>query len=195
MSSVLTDCSNCVPVYYYDCDGTALSSNTLKKNGYRYTLQQSKPLLKYNNDCTDLEKKHIQKNIQNTVKVPASQYLDNLASLTVRGNGDNNPLVEFNNVNNSQASDRNVLHVQKALYNKPTYYSARPGRNGPGGKGVDVKHNSFDRILARKKAQHIRSDNVTYNASLPQEGNKIKKYGIAYQDNCKCSDNFKLGFY
>ncbi len=196
MPTSLTDCSNCVPVYYYDCTNTIYSSNHIKKNGYRYTEQPTNPVLSCCSGCPiDLEKQHTQKKIQNTVKIPTGQYLDNLTSLTVRGDSNNTPLSNLNNVNESQASDRNRLHIQTAVYNKPRFYSARPGRQGPGGKGVDVKHNSFDRILARKKAQHLRTENITYDASLVQKGNKVKKYGIVDQDDYKCSNSFKLGFY
>ena len=131
----------------------------------------------------DTNKIYVQKQIQNTVRVPASLYLNNLAALTIKGSQQNAPKLEFNNVNQNQASDRNILHVQKASYNP----RLRPGKLGPGGAGVDVKHNSFDRILARKKAQHLKtSPPLTTPSHAPITGNKVRKFGIVYSNNCQC---------
>lgn len=133
---------------------------------------------------------NVQKRIQNVVRVSTSLYLDNLSALTVRGNISNKPEYTHNNVNQSQASDRNVYHLQSEIVNRKINYHARPGRLGPGGLGVDVKHNSFNRILLRKKAQHLTTDNTTNN---PSYGNRKKKYGIV--NNCVCNNNFNLSFF
>ena len=61
----------------------------------------------------DRNKIYVQKQIQNTVRVPASLYLNNLAALTIKDSQQNAQKLEFNNVNQNQASDRNILHVQK----------------------------------------------------------------------------------
>ena len=52
-------------------------------------------------------------------------------------------------------------------------------------KGVDVKHNSYDRYLARKKSQYLKSE--TYSSSVkPLFGNKTMKFGlINCVSNCK----------
>ena len=83
------------------------------------------------------------------------------------------------------------MSVQKQVYNP----RLRPGKLGAGGVGVDVKHNSFDRILARKKAQNIRTDSTSATASVPVYGNKVKTYGIINRANCNCISQFSLTFY
>ena len=186
------DCSGCGRISYYDCSG-ANSANVVKKNGYTYyNTPPSQCVACCNNCTTDTVKAATQQRIQKTVRVPTGQYLDNLTSLTVRGYADENePGDQTNFVNQSQASDRADLSVQKQVYNP----RLRPGKLGAGGVGVDVKHNSFDRILARKKAQNIRTDSTSATASVPVYGNKVKTYGIINRDNCNCRPQFSLTFY
>ena len=184
------DCSGCGRISYYDCLG-ANSANVLKKNGYTYYNTPPVQCVSCCNNCkTDTVKVAAQQRIQNTVRVPTGQYLDNLTSLTVRGYADENkPGDQTNFVNQSQASDRANLSVQKQIVNP----RLRPGKLGPGGVGVDVKHNSFDRILARKKAQNIRTDSTA--VSTPKYGNRVKKYGIVQQSDCVCRQPFSLSFF
>lgn len=185
------DCSGCGRISYNDCSGDN-STNVVKKNGYIYYNTPPVQCVSCCNNCTtDTVKTVTQQRIQNTVRVPTGQYLDNLTSLTVRGSYENRPKLTFNNVNQSQASDRAVLSVQKQVYNP----RLRPGKLGAGGAGVDVKHNSFDRILARKKAQNIRTDSTSATASVPVYGNKVKTYGIINRANCYCGPQFGLSFY
>lgn len=183
------DCSACSRISYYDCSGT----NVVKKNGYIYYNVKTNPILSCCSGCSiDTIKATIQQKIQNTVRVPAGLYLDNLSSLTVRGNANNKPTSQYKSVNQSQASDRAVMSVQKILANP----RLRPGKLGPGGVGVDVKHNSFDRILARKKAQNMRTSQKVDDKPIKEiKGNKFIKYGIANQKDCTCSPNFSLAFY
>lgn len=177
------DCSNCVAINHYVCN-----SGTNGSKPVQCTTCCS--------GCTiDPERKYIQKQLQRTVRVPTRQYLDNLTALTVRGDSTNKPQPTYNNVNQSQASDRQKLHTQKSLYLPPSTPKLRPGKMGPGGTGVDVKHNSFARILARKKAQNLRQGSETYTTSTPLYGNKIKTYGIANSSSCICNSNFSLSFY
>jgi hypothetical protein len=39
----------------------------------------------------------------------------------------------------------------------------------PGGSGVDVKHNSYDRYLARKKGKHLvnNSNTIKFSSKVP----------------------------
>ena len=106
-----------------------------------------------------------QKRIQNQVGVPESQYIDVLSAVTIQGGKNNLPLQLFANVKQSQASDRNRLHIQTryvpgygANSTKTSITRLRPGSMGPAGKnaiGVDVKHNSYDRYLGRLKAKSL----------------------------------------
>ena len=49
---------------------------------------------------------------------------------------------------------------------------------------VAVKHNSYDRYLARKKAGYLLSD---VNTVTPSYGNKTKMYGMIANANNNCS--------
>ena len=183
------DCSGCGRISYYDCSGSN-SANVVKKNGYVYYNVPPIQCRTCCSDCTvDKVGEATQKRIQNTVRVANSLYLDDLASLTVRGSTKNTPKSTFGNVNQSQASDRNVLSSQNTLANP----RLRPGKLGPGGVGVDVKHNSFDRILARKKAQNIRTDSKA--VLTPNTGNRVRKFGIVTQEECKCNTHFSFSFF
>tara|TARA_B100000927_G_C16450696_1_gene463696 strand:+ start:706 stop:1017 length:312 start_codon:yes stop_codon:yes gene_type:complete len=51
---------------------------------------------------------------------------------------------------NSKVSNIRVV-TRRPNSTKRTKTSLRPGALAPGGVGVDVKHNSYDRYLARKK--------------------------------------------
>ena len=110
-----------------------------------------------------------QKRIQNQVRIDTSQYIDVLSDITIQGGKKNLPInlpkQGFYNVNQSQSSDRNRLHIQTRYVPGPGSNSTRssitrlrPGSLGPAGKnaiGVDVKHNSFDRYLGRLKAKSL----------------------------------------
>jgi hypothetical protein len=99
-----------------------------------------------------------QKLIWNTVRVPASLYISDLAALASY----QSPLPGFK-VNWNQMSDRRNRSFQPTLVAGGSFYHAssvkntitrcRPGAGCPGGYGVDVKHNSYYRYMNRLKAQ------------------------------------------
>jgi hypothetical protein len=105
----------------------------------------------------------------------------------------NLPLTSFSNVNWNQSSDRNQPSVQSAVVPSranSTKYSItreRPGACSPGGKGVDVKHNSYDRYLNRRKSNLVRNQCIT-TTDTPLYGNKKQTFGLLTQsgDCCKC---------
>ena len=99
-----------------------------------------------------------QKQIQNVVGVKSSLYTNNLASLYVNEIS-GTVYKPWNN-----ASDRILEHGV--------------GRN----KGIDIKHNSYDRYLARKKSQYIKTENDT--GLLAKYGNKTFKLGIVRSNSC-----------
>ena len=113
-----------------------------------------------------------QKIIQNTVRVKSSLYTMNLGALNVY----QRPRTMFSVVENSgssyvvppgvnwnQMSDRKDPHVQTVVSGSGSTYGAsstkrtitrlRPGALSPGGSGVDIKHNSYDRYLNRLKGK------------------------------------------
>ena len=153
-----------------------------------------------------------QKIIQNTVRVYASLYTMNLAGL----NAYTKPLNKYQTVeqngtfyfvppgvNWNQMSDRPVPSVQVVKTGSGSAYGAsstkhtivrnRPGAMSPGGVGVDIKHNSYDRYLNRLKAQGpIRrgpipptfGQPIPFNCAYPIYGGKTVKTSIV--NNCNC---------
>lgn len=103
-----------------------------------------------------------QKQMQNVVRVSSSLYTMNLASLHVNSNDISGPDVARGKYN---ASDRLQPHGK--------------GKN----IGVDIKHNSYDRYLARKKSQYLKTEQS--NNFVPKYGNKTMKFGLVYGSRCK----------
>jgi hypothetical protein len=149
--------------------------------------------------------------IQNTVRVPASLYVHDLGALTAYQRPDPRYGVNWN-----QMSDRAVRHVQPNIVTGGSFYHGsstkntitrcRPGAGCPGGAGVDIKHNSYDRYLNRLKGKGpVRRGVVPpnfgtpfpFNAAFPIYGGKTMKTSIV-GDNCTCpisgdnSSNAKL---
>ena len=127
-----------------------------------------------------------QKRIWGQVRAASSLYALNLSSLTSGAS----ILASGSNVNWNQRSDRVLAAIQPPL--NPTHgnslrrtlTSDRPGAGSPGGKGVDVKHDSYARYLNRKKASTLKTQ-TTHNASTPVAGNKINAVGLlANSVNC-----------
>lgn len=148
-----------------------------------------------------------QKRIWNTVRVPASEYVMNLASLSVyQAPIPFNINPKYSNVNWNQMSDRALpanLNISKITVvpshgnsTRSSITRDRPGSMRPGGKGVDIKHGSYARYLARLKGKGpLRTQQVTtigtniINASNQQQaqaiaiannvyGNKTRSFGI-----------------
>jgi hypothetical protein len=139
-----------------------------------------------------------QKKIQNQVRNFASLYPDSYSALSVRGpfvgSSNNNPVSLYFNVNWNQSSDRSrpgIVTTNVPSRGNSTRYSItreRPGAisaGGPNAKGVDIKHNSYARYMARKKAQNIRQTPkiVVPNA---QAQAYYTKYSFVTQASCSC---------
>jgi hypothetical protein len=131
-----------------------------------------------------------QKRIQKTVRVNASEYIMNIGALSVY----TKPIGRFNYVNWNQTSDRavpGVVHTNvprrgNVSSTKSSITLCRPGATSAAGKGVDMKHGSYDRYLARLKGKsslRTQTDASTQH-NIPIEGNKTKYYGIAYSNQC-----------
>ena len=128
--------------------------------------------------------------IQNTVRVDASSYSMNRGALNVyETQPDNIAIVGWN-----QMSDRTQPHVQSAHMSMKSSVSIRPGNMSPGGIGCDIKHNSYDRYLARLKAAGpLRKDNlsltygqsITFDPANPIYGGKTVKTSIG-TSLCAC---------
>lgn len=147
--------------------------------------------------------------IQNTVRVQGSLYTSNLGPL----NAYKKPTAATYGVCWNQMSDRPVPSVQRASV--PTGFhnslnnrhysvtSSKPGSQTPGGKGCDIKHNSYDRYLNRLKGKGPLRRGVIpptfglpipFNPAFPIYGGKTVKTNIV--SGCDCpigtpSQNFK----
>ena len=131
-----------------------------------------------------------QKRICKQVRTYSSLYTMTKASTNVGGSSTNLPLPQYNNVNWNQSSDRNKPSFQKTVVPsrgnsiRSSITRHRPGANSPGGKGVDIKHNSYDRHLKRIKSNLVRSQNATN--LVPQYGNKTQTFGMLSQLCVQC---------
>jgi hypothetical protein len=138
-----------------------------------------------------------QKRIQNVVRVDGSEYTMNKGALNVY----TRPVAAYQNVNWNQQSDRavpGVVHRNVPSHGSSTRSSItrmRPGSmSAPsttmqGSKGVDMKHGSYDRYLAKLKGRKpLRTQSYASTANtIPVHGNKTRMFGIAYSDTCQYS--------
>jgi hypothetical protein len=153
--------------------GTALSYSTY--TGPQFSNQNNK----YN-----------VKRIEHTVRVPSSEYTMNKSALNVY----TLPQSKFAYVNWNQMSDRaapGVTHSNVPSHGNSTRSSLtrlRPGSMSAGGsKGVDMKHGSYDRYLARLKGKSVLRTSPNPNGaqvSNPTFNAKSIKWGIAYSESC-----------
>jgi hypothetical protein len=131
-----------------------------------------------------------QKRIWKQVRTYSSLYTMANASTNVGGSSTNLPLPQYNNVNWNQSSDRNKPSVQTTVVpsrgnsTRSSITRHRPGANSPGGKGVDIKHNSYDRHLNRVKSNLVRSQKST--SLVPQYGNKTQTFSMLSQLCVQC---------
>ena len=138
-----------------------------------------------------------QKIIQNVVRVDSSEYLMNKAALNVY----TNPTAAYNYVNWNQQSDRavpgvvnrNVPRRGNGSSTRTSITWLRPGSSSAasstmqGSKGVDMKHGSYDRYLAKLKGGKVLRTQAYLSTStnIPAQGNKTRQFGVAYSDNCQ----------
>jgi hypothetical protein len=129
--------------------------------------------------------------MQNTVRVPSSLYSMNAGALNVGTQSQTGDTpVHWN-----QMSDRPIAHIQTQRYSMKSSVSVRPGNMSPGGIGCDIKHNSYDRYLARiKAAGPLRKENLTidfgrtnppFDPANPVYGGKTVKTSIG-ESRCGC---------
>jgi hypothetical protein len=138
-----------------------------------------------------------QKKIQNVVRVDSSEYIMNKGALNVY----TEPKSTYNYVNWNQQSDRavpgvvnrNVPRRGNGSSTRGSITWLRPGStsaassNMQGSKGVDMKHGSYDRYLAKLKGRKmLRTESyASTSTNVPLEGNKTRMFGVAYSDNCQ----------
>lgn len=133
-----------------------------------------------------MNNKYNVKRIENTVRVPSSEYTMNKSALNVY----TPPKSQFADVNWNQMSDRAVPGVVKR--NVPSHGNStkssltrmRPGSMSAASKGVDMKHGSYDRYLARLKGKSVLRTSPNPNSAQVNKNAKSIKWGIAYSDSC-----------
>lgn len=139
-----------------------------------------------------------QKNIQKQTGVSSSTYINNLVPYQVtkaqeyyKNQGKNYP--SYAKVSSDRIRPSN-MHNNMRVVNRNTSSllgsktSLKPGSLAPGGVGVDIKHNSYDRYLAKLKAKNLkpRNNNIS---SKPNKGNKTNNISIfdyKLQSRCNC---------
>uniref|UniRef100_A0A6C0H3J7 Uncharacterized protein n=1 Tax=viral metagenome TaxID=1070528 RepID=A0A6C0H3J7_9ZZZZ len=117
----------------------------------------------------------IQKEIQNQLHTSSSNYTQVISSLNIAQ--DINTSITKKPWHN--ASDRTQAHGQVSINVKTSQKE---------NKGVDVKHNSYDRYLAKKKSSTLKTQNTQTIQPLPIRGNKTKYYSLTTQ-NSNCVSN------
>jgi hypothetical protein len=156
-----------------------------------------------------------QKLIQNTVRVASSLYTMNLEALSsyqyplsnyqlVQQAG--TPYIAPPSVNWNQMSDRakpsnqvvktgsgSTYHVSSTRH---TIVRNRPGAMSPGGVGVDIKHNSYERRLNKLKGKSVLRRGIIppfygapipFNRAYPVYGGKTVKTAII--NDCSCNND------
>tara|TARA_B100001093_G_scaffold455895_1_gene466418 strand:- start:2825 stop:3448 length:624 start_codon:yes stop_codon:yes gene_type:complete len=103
---------------------------------------------------------HTQKLIQNQVRTGSSLYTMNIAALTI--NGDLNGEKPWND-----RSDRKQEHGKSYQTNSSIRIN----------NGIDLKHNSYNRYLGKKKGEYLKTENENTNIEA-KFGNKTRKFGL-----------------
>lgn len=187
----------CGPFYYtFDASGNYTGPDPSYCTGCCWDVSQS--VVQCDELCQDPTATQLL--IQKQRRIPSSQFMSARASLVVTGpQPENTPTPANAYVNWYQGSDRALPAGQKAANRvvpshgnttKRSVTRIRPGSMAPGGQGVDAKHGSYDRYLARKRGGVLRKLNAPSSvASTPVAGNKTHPFGLvsnAYGSVGKC---------
>ena len=117
----------------------------------------------------------IQKEIQNQLHTSSSNYTQVISSLNVSQ--------DINNSSSKKpwhnASDRAQPHGQ---------ISTNVNTSQKENRGLDIKHNSYSRYLAKKKSATLKTQKTQTIQPLPLKGNKTKYYSLTTQ-NTNCVSN------
>lgn len=136
--------------------------NTQFSSNNNVAFKYKKPLTSLNEGSTSHNTIQIQKEIQDQLHTSSSNYTQVLSSLAVS-----------QDINKAQ---------KKAWHNASDRSVKKTGSN----YGVDIKHNSYDRYLAKKKSTTLKTQNNQNSQIIPLQGNKTKYYSLTTQyNNCK----------
>jgi len=135
--------------------------NTQFSSTNNLAFKYKQPLTSPIDDLTSHNAIQIQKEIQDQLHTSSANYTQVVSSLSV---------AQAINMSNT-----------KAWHNASDRTQKKEGAN----YGVDIKHNSYDRYLAKKKSTTLKTQN---NQSTPLQGNKTKYYSLITQNN-NCTTN------
>jgi hypothetical protein len=135
--------------------------------------------------CNSKQKQlNTQKQIQNQVRVAESQLIDVRSAVY---SGFDFFQAKYNKTfiaGSQNMSDRVVPHIQRGFIGRRGSHkgnsvrhsitSSKPGSTGPGGIGVDVKHGSYARYLAKLKTPYL----VNSESAEPIRGNKSRNLSL-----------------
>jgi hypothetical protein len=122
----------------------------------------------------------------NVARIPASEFAMNLGAFHVYSGS------RINGMTWNQSSDRAIEHVtpnpipSHGNSTKRSVTRMRPGAMRPGGKGVDIKHNSYARVMNRLKAGAMAQGEYVGDRVVPRAvvNNKVQKQNSV---NCGCN--------
>lgn len=154
-----------------------------------------------------------QKIIQKTVRINSSLYTMNIAGLNVYQTPSKTyqvieqagasyiipPGLNWNQMSDrTRPSNQVVKSGSGSTYGssslKGTKVRNRPGAMSPGGSGVDIKHNSYERYLNRIKGKGLlKKGQVHVNDGQRMTGGKDVRFSIV--NNCECDTNIKNNMY
>ncbi len=128
--------------------------------------------------------------IWNAVRVPASEFTMNKGAITINEKSRDKKIAAYPAGTWNQSSDRIYPHTTKNPV--PTRGNSvrssitrqRPGSQSPGGKGVDIKHNSYARYLGRINGNNIRKGPYVASKVQPKAvvNNKVQQPSVL--SNC-----------
>lgn len=214
MSNITLNLLSPVPFYQTPIDIYQTQNGSTQVNGVPTEIHSCRGCnhnLASNNPASQYQR---QKLIQNTVRVQSSLYTMNLAGLSgYQKPSDTYQLVEQAGtlyyvpprVNWNQMSDRaKPANQLTKVASGSTYHSSstkhtitrdRPGAMSPGGIGVDIKHNSYERRLNKLKGKNVLrrgfippnyGSPIPFNRAYPVYGGKVVKTSII--NNCDCPE-------
>lgn len=123
-----------------------------------------------------------QKRIWKQVRMPSSQYMDAKQAISV-GYDTRNTLPWNQSSDRISASKSMNVVPSKGNSTLRSLTRLRPGASSAGGVGVDIKHNSYERYILKKKTKNLISEECGNKCKAPNYGNKYKMIGIL--GNCK----------
>ena len=182
---------------------------------YNYKIKQhpcnNSCILLSNNKSTSFDEKSIQRRIQNQSRASSGRYTDNISSVTVASNILTFPLLQqYEAVSNAtniigqpfylrnqsdqvlpsrQLTNLNYINVpSRGNSTKTTLTRNYPGSSTPGGKGVDVKHGSYQRYLDKKKGKIL-------TVLRPEAPNQLLEWREnPLSSNCDNTSKFSCGY-